>query len=368
MPAPCDCGCDWPLLHPARAPLSSPAARKGCGGAWRLGPRVTSLFESRRRHFGGRALCAAQARRRALRRLPPLRSDRERILIVNSARSATHPHHPILHHLHTAHPHAHLTWITHSPVVPPRQWIASRRSRSSILRSRHRVRSGAELRQGPGSLCARIPVPAGAAVHARAAPAPADAAAALFLTGIFDDVSRSRLRRRDLRDRGLPFAGEYMDPPGPGPHLRTPAGGPQHRCGGRWVSRLWPGPTGALAASSERARWGWRASGDEKNRRLRPFERGQYRVTFHCPVHGAVMDLVVSAVTMAMHLAIGLKKPLILFNIFVATSSSSTAGEILQRAFPALLLPAGLPQNCMQYTCRGCPQRPQAPRRARPRR
>jgi hypothetical protein len=33
-----------------------------------------------------------------------------------------------------------------------------------------------------------------------------------------------------------------------------------------------------------------------------------------------------------------------------------------------LLLPAGLPQNCMQYTCRGCPQRPQAPRRARPRR
>lgn len=171
---------------------------------------------------------------------------------------------------------------------------------------------------GPGGLCA---------------PSDADAARDKWLTGLFDDVSRAN-RRSYLQEIfaicGYEFAGEeyVLDRPEPSPPL--PAALPAQRplvglntgCGARWPSRLWPEQHWAELARALRAEGcGVVLLGgpdeDARNRRLSAAAGVVYPGHFDLRTFIALIDrcdLVVTAVTMAMHLAIGLGKRLVLLN------------------------------------------------------
>jgi heptosyltransferase-2 len=192
------------------------------------------------------------------------------------------------------------------------------------------------------------------------------------LTGIFDDVSRANRKsyvEEIFEIAGLRFAGEeyWLDVParsasGRGFGLRSPRPrvGLNTGCGGRWVSRLWPEENWIALARELAARecgvvlLGGEAE-HEKNRRIAARTGAEYPGHFPLAEFIALvdeMDLVVSAVTMAMHLAIGLRKPLILFNNIFNRHEFELygRGEILEPSVPCdCYYQPVCPKNCMQY-------------------
>lgn len=161
-------------------------------------------------------------------------------------------------------------------------------------------------------------------------PAMAEAARQKYLTGLFDDVNRACTRsylQEIFAICGYEFAGEpyVIDRPEPAPAFDLPAGplvGLNTGCGGRWTSRLWPEARWAeLATSLRAAGLGVVLLGgpDEhaKNARLAAATGACYPGHFDLRTFIGLVDrcdLVVSAVTMAMHLALGLGKRLVLIN------------------------------------------------------
>ena len=161
-------------------------------------------------------------------------------------------------------------------------------------------------------------------------PAMAEAVRAKYLTGLFDDVNRACTRsylQEIFAICGYEFAGEpyVVDRPDPAPAFDLPAGplvGLNTGCGGRWTSRLWPEDNwAALAAGLRAAGLGVVLLGgpDEhaKNTRLAAATGACYPGHFDLRTFTGLVDrcdLVVSAVTMAMHLALGLGKRLVLLN------------------------------------------------------
>ena len=128
---------------------------------------------------------------------------------------------------------------------------------------------------------------------------------------------------------GYEFAGEpyVLDRPRPGAGVRPAAGarppvGLNTGCGGRWTSRLWPEEHWAdLAHDLQDAGLAVVLLGgpdeDERNRRLATATGARYPGHFDLPTFIGLVDrcdLVVTAVTMAMHMALGLGKRLVLFN------------------------------------------------------
>ncbi len=93
-------------------------------------------------------------------------------------------------------------------------------------------------------------------------------------------------------------------------------------CSGRWTSRLWPNEywielASKLLKSSYEVIFLGGEQEHEKNRMLAEKSGGKYFGHFSLDKFISLVnecDLVVTAVTMAMHIAIGLKKKLILFN------------------------------------------------------
>lgn len=152
-----------------------------------------------------------------------------------------------------------------------------------------------------------------------------------FLTGIFDDVNQANTKsylEEIFEICGWKFSGEeYIldcdssirwDIPNEGKKII----GLNTGCGGRWVTRLWneknwielinkiqnSGMFPMLLGGEQE---------DEKNRRLSKLTGVYYPGHFTFKEFISLVnkcDIVVSAVTMAMHIAIGLKKPLILMN------------------------------------------------------
>jgi len=162
-------------------------------------------------------------------------------------------------------------------------------------------------------------------------PAVREGARAKYLTGLFDDLSRANTRsylQEIFAICGWEFAGEpyELDRPAAPPRLDAPAGralvGLNTGCGGRWTSRLWPEEHwAALATRLREDGLGVMLLGgpeeDARNRRLAAATGAYYPGTFLLDGFVGVMDrcdVVVSAVTMAMHLAIGLGKRLVLLN------------------------------------------------------
>ncbi len=159
----------------------------------------------------------------------------------------------------------------------------------------------------------------------------AQAATDKFMTGLFDDVNQACTRtypEEIFAICGFEFAGEpyVLDRPVSVPDFNLPEGkaviGLNTGCGGRWTSRLWPESAWAELATSLRAA-GYAVvllggpDEDEKNQRLAAASGARYSGHFPLQTFIGLMDkcdLVVTAVTMGMHIALGLGKKLVLFN------------------------------------------------------
>jgi heptosyltransferase-2 len=159
----------------------------------------------------------------------------------------------------------------------------------------------------------------------------AAAAEAKFMTGLFDDVNQGcklSYPQEIFAICGYEFQGEpyLLDRPAVVTEFDLPAGratvGLNTGCGGRWTSRLWPEQSWAdLAVSLQQAGYAVVLLGgpqeDNKNQRLAQGTGACYPGHFDLPIFIGLMDrcdLVVTAVTMAMHIALGLEKKLVLFN------------------------------------------------------
>jgi ADP-heptose:LPS heptosyltransferase len=202
-------------------------------------------------------------------------------------------------------------------------------------------------------------------------PYPVDSAAeAKYLTGVFDDLSRTNTRSylEELFEiAGFDFRGEeyLLDNSGRDGYVwklpRTkPVVGLNTGCGGRWVSRLWPESHWvALARQLKKAGAVPLLLGGEqehaKNRRIAKRSGAHYLGHFPLRQFINLVDqchCVVTAVTMAMHIAIGLRKPLVLFNNTFNRHEFELygRGEILEPAFDCSCYYSPVcPNNCMQY-------------------
>jgi heptosyltransferase-2 len=131
-------------------------------------------------------------------------------------------------------------------------------------------------------------------------------------------------------------------------------------CGGRWVSRLWPTEYWVrLAKDLQDAGYEVVLLGgkqeDEKNMLIQKESGAKYFGHFPLPVFVNLMngcDLIVSAVSMAMHITIALKKKLVLFNNIFNKNEFYLydRGVILEPDFDCpCYFTSVCPNNCMQY-------------------
>ena len=283
---------------------------------------------------------------------------------------------PLLRRLKVDHPRAHITWLTHSPEVVPRSAVdrvlpLSFASVLELMATDFELVLNLDKDREACALASQIPARTRRGFILRdGVPAPADAAAeGKFVTGIFDDASQAN-RKTYLEEifeiAGVTWQGEEyilerretrrqfaLRSPRPRVGLNT-------GCGGRWTSRLWPESNWIALAKELRARGHGvlllgGADEDEKNRRIAAESGAEY--AGHFPLAEFIdlvdeTDLVVSAVTMAMHVAIGLRKPLILFNNIFNRHEFELygRGEILEPSVPCnCYYKPVCPANCMQY-------------------
>lgn len=202
-------------------------------------------------------------------------------------------------------------------------------------------------------------------------PAPIDGdAQAKFMTGVFDDLSKANTLsylQEIFTIAGFTFAHEeyIMDNHADKGFVwklpkKKPIVGLNTGCGGRWVSRLWDEKNWvALAKKLKKAGYEPLLLGGEqehaRNKRIAAKSGARYPGYFPLNQFINLMDqcdLVVSAVTMAMHIAVGLRKPLVLFNSTFNKNEFELygRGEILEPDFdcPCYYSPV-CPNNCMQY-------------------
>jgi len=188
-----------------------------------------------------------------------------------------------------------------------------------------------------------------------------------YLTGVFDDLSEANTKsyqREIFEICGFSFSGEeYIMPEIEHHTWKLPKKrivGLNTGCGGRWTSRLWPDKYWiSLAKRLKKAGYVPLFLGGEqehkKNQRMAKQSGAVYLGHFslnqfmsevnHC-------ELVVTAVTMAMHLAIGLKKKIVLFNNIFNRHEFELYGRgvILEPDFECTCYYSPTcPNNCMQY-------------------
>lgn len=267
---------------------------------------------------------------------------------------------PLLHPLGSDYPNHRITWLTDYPDLVPSSVPDRRRfDAASVLWARAtRFDLVINLDKDPEACALSTSVDAGRRLgfvlgdDGFCAPGGAganrDAAENKILTGVFDDANQANTLsypQEIFAICGYEFAGEeyVLDRPASPPEIEVPMGkaviGLNTGCGGRWTTRLWPEDHWiALADLLRDAGYGVMLLGgpeeDALNVRLSAATGAEYPGTFPLRDFVGVMDrcdVVVSAVTMAMHLAIGLGKPLVLFNnIFNAAEFELYGrGEIL---------------------------------------
>jgi hypothetical protein len=189
-----------------------------------------------------------------------------------------------------------------------------------------------------------------------------------YLTGAFDDISKANLKcyqEEIFEICGFRFEGEeYIMREVPSHEWNLPKGkkivGLNTGCGGRWTSRLWPveywielavklreaGHTVLLLGGEQE---------HEKNSMLAKRSGALYLGHFSLSKFTDEVrqcDTIVTAVTMGMHLAIGLKKRLVLFNNIFNRHEFELyhRGVILEPDFDCDCFYAPTcPNDCMQY-------------------
>jgi heptosyltransferase-2 len=199
--------------------------------------------------------------------------------------------------------------------------------------------------------------------------APADSSAEhKYLTGIFDDYSKANTKsyQQEIFELcGFTFTGEeYIMPESPRFEWNLPQNkkivGLNTGCGGRWTSRLWATENWIdLAKRLHKAGYLPLLLGGEqeheKNLEIARKSGATYPGNFPLTKFVSEIDqcdLVVTAVTMAMHLAIGAKKKIVLFNNIFNKHEFELygRGEILEPDFEcSCYYSPTCPNNCMQY-------------------
>ena len=244
---------------------------------------------------------------------------------------------PLLTKLRETHPHSRIYWMTHHPMLIPSlvDVVLDLSVKSMVLleetpfdvvfnldkdpeacavasKVRSRVKKGFLLRDGK--------------------PAPADAAAeGKFLAGIFDDIGRAN-RKSYVEEMfgicGFPFHkeeyildvrqdGEKWDLNRPGTIVGLNTG-----CGARWPSRLWDVNRWAELARALKQK-GYEVvllggeDEDGRNRIIQEKSGAKYFGYFPLDKFIALIqriDVLVTGVTMALHIGLGLKKKVVLLN------------------------------------------------------
>ncbi|NOY05798.1 MAG: glycosyltransferase family 9 protein [Chlorobi bacterium] len=244
---------------------------------------------------------------------------------------------PLIRKIRELHPNARLWWLSHTPeILPSEVDVPMRfdlRSVITLLSINFDLLINLDKDREACSLTDRIEasVKKGFILRNGVCAPLDDDAKHKFLTGIFDDLSKANTR--NYLDEMFEIVGyewkgeEYMlDPPEKvfdlGLAEILPVVGLNTGCGGRWTSRLWPEEywirlAKMLIAKGFLPLFLGGEQEHEKNMRLAAESGGRYLGHFPLPIFIAEMnacDLIVSGVTMAMHIAIGLRKKLILFN------------------------------------------------------
>jgi ADP-heptose:LPS heptosyltransferase len=281
---------------------------------------------------------------------------------------------PLLHKLKEVAPHAEVWWLTLTPDVVPKsvdvilpftaQSITTLRSvdfdtvyildkdREACalgMQVKAHMKKGFTLRNGK---C--VPIDA-SAEHK-------------YLTGVFDDVSKANTKsyQQEIFELcGFTFSDEEYIMPEVGEYSwklpkKKKIVGLNTGCGGRWTSRLWPEKYWvSLAKKLKKAGFVPLLLGGEqehtKNIRLAKQSGALY--LGHFPLNQFMSevdqcDCIVTAVTMGMHYAIGLKKKIVLFNNIFNKHEFVLygRGEILEPDFDCdCFYTPTCPNNCMQY-------------------
>jgi len=195
-------------------------------------------------------------------------------------------------------------------------------------------------------------------------------AEAKYMTGVFDDLSQENIKsypEEIFEIVGLSFAGEkyildaFNDRGFTWKLPRTKKIiGLNTGCGGRWVSRLWAETNWvALAKRLKRASYLPLLLGgeheDAKNKRIA--QKSGARYLGHFPLQQFInlvdqCDLVVTAVTMALHIAVWFNNKVVLFNNIFNRNEFELYGhgEILEPDFDCTCYYSPVcPNDCMQY-------------------
>jgi heptosyltransferase-2 len=190
-----------------------------------------------------------------------------------------------------------------------------------------------------------------------------------WLTGIFDDLNKQNIKHyvEEMFDIcGFEFNNEeYIIESNPGSFnwdidKSRKVIGLNTGCGGRWVSRIWPLEywvelgKDLLSKNYEVILLGGEQE-DEKNKIIAELSGAKYFGFFSLLTFISLLnecDLVITAVTMAMHLTIALKKKMILFNNIFNKNEFHLygRGQIMEPEFDCSCYYApNCPNNCMQY-------------------
>jgi len=243
---------------------------------------------------------------------------------------------PLLRKLKTHYPHARMWWMTHTPDILPSMVDVKLRfdmaSIVSVLAVNFDLLINLDKDREACGLADRIEASVKRGfILKNGVCAPADEYARhKFLTGVFDDLNKMNTKhyvQEIFEICGYLWEGEEYILESDcredfGLKSGRPVIGLNTGCGGRWTSRLWPDENWIELARNLRAAglqplFLGGEQEHEKNQRLAAAGGGAY--AGHFPLRSFIglmnrCDVVVSAVTMAMHIAIGLRKKLILFN------------------------------------------------------
>jgi heptosyltransferase-2 len=283
---------------------------------------------------------------------------------------------PLVHRLRALHPHARIWWLTLFPDVVPSLVDVVLPFTPQTLATLRAVRFDSVLNLDKDREACGLTASLDAAVKKGftlrdGKPAPIDAdAVPKFMTGVFDDLNKANTKsyvEEIFEICGLRFNGEryILDNfAHEGYRWKLPQRktivGLNTGCGGRWTSRLWAEKNWvALAKKLKKAGYLPLLLGGEqehaRNRRIAAKSGALY--AGHFPLHQFInlvdqCDLVVTAVTMAMHITIGLNKKIVLFNNIFNPHEFELygLGEILEPEFdcPCYFSPV-CPNDCMQY-------------------
>ncbi len=189
-----------------------------------------------------------------------------------------------------------------------------------------------------------------------------------YITGLFDDLSQQNTKRYQeeiFEICGFDFnREEYIMSEIPEHSWKLPKNkrivGLNTGCGGRWTSRLWP-DTYWISLAKKLKKAGYvplLLGGELEHKKNLKLAKQSSAIYFgHFPLKqflGEInqCDLVVTAVTMAMHFTIGLQKKIVLFNNIFNKHEFELygRGEILEPDFDCdCFYSPTCPNNCMQY-------------------